>query len=115
MNAIEASLVSAVIPKPIVVTGWAAPGQSGQSGGAKSSHFAVPAGSVYYFEANSQEHAEALANALNWHGKGDGMNIENRRSALLGEKGYGIGVCGKWDFYETSKDVPNHTKEGKQE
>ncbi len=108
LNCIEASLVSAIIPKPIVITGWASP-KKDNAGGAKSSHYAVPAGAVYYFEANSEEQAQELANALNWHGKGNGANIENRRSALLGEKGYGIGVCGRWHFYETSKDVPNHT------
>ena len=24
----------------------------------------------------------------------------NRRSTLMGEKGFGLGVCGTWDFYE---------------
>ena len=41
--------------------------------------------------------AIALAAALNWHG-GDtaGTTIRNRRSTLLGEKGFGLGVCGTW-------------------
>jgi hypothetical protein len=97
---IAARLVAAIVPKPLVVTGWALPNpadpERGSDGGAKSTHFAVPSGAVYYFEADSAEAAVALANALNWHGPADGMDIKNRRSTLLGEKGYGLGVCGTW-------------------
>ena len=48
-----------------------------------------------------QRHAGKLAAALNWHGSTAGTEIKNRRSTLLGEKGYGLGVCGTWEFYET--------------
>ena len=73
-------------------------------GGAKSTHLAVPAGAIYYFEAEPDKdggpgNAIALANALNWHGATDGTAIKNRRSTLLGEKGYGLGVCGTWNFH----------------
>ena len=104
---IEAGLVAAMVPKPIVVTGWALPNEASDhpDGGAKSTHLAVPAGAVYYFEADSKADAEKLANALNWHGavsgdasKGFGT-IKNRRSTLMGEKGFGLGVCGTWEFY----------------
>ncbi|MCX7721937.1 MAG: hypothetical protein N2379_02610, partial [Verrucomicrobiae bacterium] len=51
--------------------------------------------------------AAKLASALNLHGseKSEIRNpqseiIVNRRSTLLGEKGYGLGVCSTWDFYE---------------
>ncbi len=102
-GAIGARLVAALVPKPLVVTGWAlaAPPEEGQdaAGGAKSTQLAVPAGAVYYFEAERREDAVALANALNWHGDSPGTEIRNRRSTLLGEKGYGLGVCGTWDFY----------------
>ena len=61
------------------------------------------AGAVYYFVADSVDAAVALANALNWHGDPKaadfGKTIKNRRSTLLGEKGYGLGVCGSWEFY----------------
>jgi hypothetical protein len=105
---IHARLVAAIVPKPIVVTGWALANGSAAKpdAGAKSTHLAVPAGAVYYFETQdgltgtAEEQAAALANALNWHG-GDTTftTIKNRRSTLMGEKGFGLGVCGAWDFY----------------
>ncbi|MBK9138134.1 MAG: hypothetical protein IPM17_05130 [Verrucomicrobia bacterium] len=123
MPAIPARLVAAIVPKPIPVTGWALslescspeitnPSSEIRSAGAKSTHLAVPAGAVYYFEAESLAAAAQLAAALNWHGApadpsdpSDPSNfstIRNRRSTLLGEKGYGLGVCGTWQLYETS-------------
>jgi CRISPR-associated protein Cmr3 len=101
MPRIPARLVAAIVPKPIVVTGWALAGRGTEGdplpAGAKSTHLAVPAGAVYYFEADSATGAASLAAALNWHGTDDGRRtIRNRRSALLGEKGYGLGVCGAW-------------------
>ena len=97
---ISAHLVAALVPKPIVVTGWALPNEAAErpEGGAKPTHLAVPAGAVYYFEAASEPDAKNLASALNWHGSGDGSDIKNRRSTLLGEKGFGLGVCGTWQF-----------------
>ena len=98
--ALPARLIAAVVPKPIPVTGWAngdeSLGEESKSG-AKSTHLAVPAGSVYYFACDSATDAAQLAAALNWHG-GDitGTTIRNRRSTLLGEKGFGLGVCGTW-------------------
>lgn len=104
---IAARLVAAIVPKPLVVTGWALPNapdpDRDPAGGAKSTHLAVPAGAVYYFEADSSDAAVALANALNWHGVTQGTEIKNRRSTLLGEKGYGLGVCGTWKPFG---DVP---------
>ncbi|MFO1498736.1 MAG: type III-B CRISPR module-associated Cmr3 family protein [Verrucomicrobiota bacterium] len=97
-----ARLVAAVVPKPIPVTGWALANDSDRAdGGAKSTHLAVPAGSVYYFEAASAEAAAQLAATLNWHGSRPGTEIKNRRSTLMGEKGFGLGVCGTWKFYGT--------------
>ncbi len=98
---IQASLVAAVVPKPLVVTGWALPNAADPerdvNGGVKSTHLAVPAGAVYYFEADSPEDAASLAAALNWHGDNStSTTIKNRRSTLLGEKGFGLGVCGTW-------------------
>jgi CRISPR-associated protein Cmr3 len=96
--------VAAIVPKPIPVTGWALNLQTdADAPGAKSTHLAVPAGAVYYFEADSPDAAVALANALNWHGETDGTEIKNRRSTLLGEKGFGLGVCGTWNFYGEGK------------
>ncbi|MGH8023372.1 MAG: type III-B CRISPR module-associated Cmr3 family protein [Limisphaerales bacterium] len=100
--AISARVVAAVVPKPIVVTGWALgepASDPGRQPGAKSTHLAVPAGAVYYFEAETEEAAVALAHALNWHGANNRADFKNRRSTLMGEKGYGLGVCGTWKFY----------------
>jgi hypothetical protein len=102
---IRAKLVAAIVPKPLVVTGWALPDEHGEnecerSGGAQSTHLAVPAGAVYYFEAGSADEARKLAAALNWHGgDSNSTTIKNRRSTLLGEKGFGLGVCGTWHFF----------------
>ena len=105
---IGAHLVSALVPKPLTVTGWSLGGGIDASGnaskaGAKSAHLAVPAGAVYYFEAESPGEAAKLATALNWHGSGDGSEIKNRRSTLMGEKGFGLGVCGRWSLHETAQ------------
>lgn len=95
---IQAKLVAALVPKPVVITGWAladeALGDDGRPG-AKTTHLAVPAGAVYYFEAAASD-AQRLADALNWDGGGNGRQIKNRRSTLFGEKGFGLGVCGTW-------------------
>jgi hypothetical protein len=98
---IEARLVAAIVAKPLTVTGWASAHEEADrpNGGAKSTLLAVPAGSVYYFEAPSEAAANSLAQALNWHGPTTGTAIRNRRSTLLGEKGFGLGVCGTWDFF----------------
>lgn len=98
---IDAHLVAAITGKPVPVTGYALPHETLKtSGGAKSTHLAIPAGSVYYFECDSKEAAEKLAAALNWHGAGDASTILNRRSTLMGEKGFGLGVCGTWSFHD---------------
>lgn len=99
-KAIAANLIAAMVGKPIPVTGYALPNGSGrEKGGAKSSHMAVPAGSVYYFSCTKKEDATALANALNWHGSGDFTSIHNRRSTIMGEKGFGLGVCSPWKYH----------------
>ena len=98
---ITACLVAAMVGKPLPVTGWSLgttenPEALPRNSGAKSTHFAVPAGSVYYFACDSAAAAGQLAAALNWHGDTAGTTIRNRRSTLLGEKGFGLGVCGTW-------------------
>jgi hypothetical protein len=103
---IAAHLVAARTDKPLPITGWAngdaSLGEDSQSG-AKSTHLAVPAGSVYYFACESEAAAAQLAAALNWHGSdANPTTIRNRRSTLLGEKGFGLGVCGTWTPHPTS-------------
>lgn len=98
-EAIAAHLVAALVGKPVVVTGWALPDRNAEraEGGAKPTHLAVPAGSVYYFACDTADAAAQLAAALNWHGDArDGTTIARRRSTLFGEKGFGLGVCGTW-------------------
>jgi CRISPR-associated protein Cmr3 len=102
---IEAKLVAARIPKPIVITGWSEkvnatkPYGQKDNKGARPTLLAVPAGAVYYFQGKD---APLLADALSWHGthRENAASIVNRRSTLMGEKGFGLGVCGTWDFYE---------------
>jgi CRISPR-associated protein Cmr3 len=113
---IAARLVAAIVPKPLTITGWALPSEEAERphGGAKSTHLAVPAGAVYYFEAESEEAAASLAAALNWHGStSQGTGIRNRRSTLLGEKGYGLGVCGTWNFFDDVAGRPAHGQTGR--
>ena len=98
---ISATLVAAITGKPVPVTGYALDnGMDDRAPGPKSTHLAVPAGSVYYFECDTVDSASALANALNWDGLSKGVRIENRRSTLMGEKGFGLGVCGTWNFHK---------------
>ena len=96
---IGARLVAAMVGKPVPVTGYASDnGLEDRKPGPKPTHFAVPAGSVYYFECEAPD-ARKLAAALNWHGNDQKpTTIKNRRSTLMGEKGFGLGVCGTWDF-----------------
>lgn len=106
---IAARLVAAVVGKAVPVTGFALANEAaGRSeGGAKSTHTAVPPGSVYYFEAETAEDAERLATVLNWHGSDTSYSqVHNRRSSVMGEKGFGLGVCGSWDFHPASP-APN--------
>ena len=101
-NPIAAKLVAAIVPRPSAVTGFSA----GAKAGAKSTHLAVPAGSVYYFEAANPEQAAKLADALNWHGSmANGEKaaaVLNRRSTLFGEKGFGMGLCSSWKPFESA-------------
>lgn len=85
---IKATLVGAVIGKPQVVGGW--------DYQPKPTMLAVPSGSIYYFEAESDADAQRLASVL-----------QGRcRSDFFGEKGLGLGVCGSWESQrKTSHDV----------
>ncbi|MFQ5741114.1 MAG: type III-B CRISPR module-associated Cmr3 family protein [Acidobacteriota bacterium] len=91
LPSISARLVAVCCGKPHAFSGWdlAAQTQEGSVPGApKRTLLAVPAGSVYYFEADTREDARALAAAL--HGR--------RRSDYFGEKGMGFGFCGLWEW-----------------
>jgi len=106
LPAIPATLVAAIIPRSIPVTGWALhdtdhdTGALDRPGGARATHLAVPAGAVYYFECADESAAIALAAALNWHGSDtEPKAICNRRSTLMGEKGFGLGVCSSWSHH----------------
>ena len=109
---IHARLVAARIPKPIVVNGFsrrANLAEDDQIAGPREILLAVPAGAVFYFEADGADesekttNAQALVSALSWHGSASttdtATKILHRRSTLWGEKGYGIGVCGTWETF----------------
>ncbi|GAB4108393.1 MAG: hypothetical protein Kow001_05380 [Acidobacteriota bacterium] len=84
---IRARLVAVCSDKPVAFSGWeTVPAPNGGKTGPKPTRLAVPAGSVYYFEAESREDADALVKVL--HGR--------TRSDRFGEKGMGWGFCGTW-------------------
>jgi len=104
----QCRLVAACIPKPFALTGWTEACHipeldgNGQPYGRKprgprETMLAVPAGSVYYFEC-PEGAAQTLSELLSWHGSmTQGVHrIIHRRSSLLGEKGFGLGVCTGW-------------------
>ena len=84
---IAAHLVAAVVGKPVSISGYGAEGP-------KVAHAAAPSGSVYYFECDSVEAATELCNALHC----TASPTLTRRSELLGEQGFGLGVCTSWHF-----------------
>jgi hypothetical protein len=63
---------------------------------------AVPSGAAYYFECESHGAAKALWELLSWHGPQTRAvrRIVHRRSSLMGEKGFGLGVCTDWRGFE---------------
>ena len=94
---INARLVSAIIgKKQDIVSGWST-GSNGKNVGSKSTLLAVPAGSVYFFEADTVEDAKKLVSILSWDSGVNTNRIVNRRS-LFGEKGFGVGICAQWDW-----------------
>jgi CRISPR-associated protein Cmr3 len=103
LPALDCRLVAACVPAPILISGWserkhlAADHPSLAMPGPKSVHRAVPAGAVYFFEGPD---AAELADQLAWHGseRQNVRTLHHRRSTLFGEKGFGLGVCGPWDY-----------------
>lgn len=98
---IAARLVAARIPKPLVVSGWKLDKDGDHAGGgAKPTRLLVPAGAVYYFQCEDAPSASALCGAL--HGR--------VKSDLMGEKGFGFGVCGAWAPMELGYGNPPHER-----
>jgi len=94
---IRARLVSVCLGRAQPLTGWDVVKQT-----AKPAQLAVPAGSVFYFDCPTPQDAAALAAALHLR----------PRSDALGEKGYGLGACGCWEFYPTeASDRSNQSKQ----
>ena len=79
---ISATLIATRIGNPLAFSGWDV-----QDTAPKPTVLAVPAGSCYVFDCGSTENAQALAKALNW---------PKRRSALFGERGFGLGICSSY-------------------
>ena len=92
MESIRARLVAARVAKPLHFSGWDVGIESEDEngnprrGGPKPTLLAVPAGSVFYFEADDETAGDALVDALHLR----------TRSDFFGEKGMGYGVCGTW-------------------
>jgi CRISPR-associated protein Cmr3 len=104
----ECRLVAACIPKPVPITGWTealhVPAEDRRKRGPRETLLAVPSGAVYYFECKTDAAAQALWEVLSWHGaQTEGVDrVVHRRSSLMGEKGFGLGVCGPWNSFEGS-------------
>jgi len=77
-KSLNAHLIAARTEKPLVMSGW-----NLRKGGPRATRLAVPAGSVYWFQAETPEDAAVLCAAL--HGR--------FKSNYYGEKGYGLGIC----------------------
>ena len=77
------------------------------AGGAQSTHLAVPAGAVYYFEADSAEEARKLAAALNWHG-GESNPTTSRTAAAhsWAKRASAWASAAPGNSSRTSPDVP---------
>jgi hypothetical protein len=96
--------VAARLPPPTPLTGWSDRlhlklDEPESVPGPKPVLWAVPAGAVFFFEGPD---APALSHALAWHGeiRDQVQTVAHRRSTLLGEKGFGLGVCGPWKYRE---------------
>jgi hypothetical protein len=98
---LDCRLAAVSLPALTHVGGWSARRHlvldyTGLKPGPKPVWQAVPAGAVYYFTGPD---APLLADALAWHGT-ERQNIRwihHRRSTVMGEQGYGLGVCGPWE------------------
>ena len=93
---INAELVAAIIGKPRHFSGWRnlTRETDEKKSGPGRTYLAVPAGSVFYFKCGSAEDAQHLAQHL--HGK--------VKSDILGEQGFGLGICGKWNENNEGED-----------
>ncbi|MBO5924016.1 MAG: type III-B CRISPR module-associated protein Cmr3 [Lentisphaeria bacterium] len=85
---IAAKLIAARVGKPLAISGWKNQGSGG--GSARATHLYVPAGAVYYFEAQDENEAQKLVKAL--HGR--------CLSTFGGRAGFGLGVCGNFTINE---------------
>ena len=86
---IDAKLVAARIADSQHFSGWKLDPEKDNAGGSpKATRAAVPPGSVYYFECGSEAEASKLIDELHCRSK----------SSLLGEQGFGLGVCGTWQL-----------------
>ena len=93
---INANIVAARLPKPLVHSGWKLDKDTDCAGGGpKATRLAVPAGSVYYFECDNADEAKKLSAEL--HG--------TVKSSLLGEQGFGLGVCSSYTIKTTNGDT----------
>lgn len=86
--AIGAQLVAARVKGAVHFSGWSTNKDEKGELGPRQTLAAVPAGSVYYFEASDQQQARLLVKQL--HG--------TTKSSRYGEQGFGLGVCGKWSM-----------------
>ena len=95
---ISGRLVAARVGKPILVSGWKLDVAGDHSGGRpKATRLLLAPGTVYYFELDDAQAAQRFIDALHLKPKSD----------ELGEKGFGLGVCGTWDFLDLKSTTAN--------
>ena len=82
---VKARLVSAVIPKNRSCSGW-----NQERGWPEDTLNLVPPGTVYYFEAETEEDGMALASLL----------TQGRNSEFFGSQGLGMGVCTSFNYLD---------------
>lgn len=82
---VKARLVSAVVPKNRSCSGWNLERECPE----ETLNF-VPPGTVYYFEAETEEDGMALAALL----------TQGRNSEFLGSQGLGMGVCTSFNYLD---------------
>lgn len=82
---VKARLVSTVIPKNRSCSGW-----NLERGCPEDTLNLVPPGTVYYFEAETEEDGMALASLL----------TQGRNSEFFGSQGLGMGVCTSFNYLD---------------
>lgn len=100
IESLEVQLVAAAVGKPWPIGGWDLAHNK-----PKDLYYAVPPGSVYFFEVKN---GDAFKVAELFHGKTRLQELGNRGNSWLTELahvGFGLTFVGRWDYCRLSKGV----------